>query len=422
MARYVIPTVFYQANLNASSAVEVPYIKSLSWANKMNNNGNFELIIPMNSSLNPFTPRLDGYIRLSPGDTIMHVEKIERICDREGNLWYKIGGRPTQDSDDDMRAAQNEGFFSRYVYNGSNAETNRRNTKSAAVTTINSNDIIQSCTYEDNLGGYTEVEIIPVEKLESVDDTIYEEYHWGTIISGLEKPVIRRALRYHRFVTTALSWASAQPPLIKLTEPWVAYDAYYNTDELILSSGTFPRVVYGNINNTETEWDRINYNGTWVKDDVTHDVFVSVPNLPIHPGVTWHEGTFVQSRSLTLYTDNEYNNFMRNLAPNNPSGFMQRHVEKNTITTAEPQEIVTHVKGGHSGYSFVLKSKGDVQTRYKVDFNLGDTIIINDTRLNVVYTGVVSGATETIDSSGYNVDIEVGTMGATIEQRVNKVI
>jgi len=82
----------------------------------------------------------------------------------------------------------------------------------------------------------------------------------------------------------------------------------------------------------------------------------------------------------------------------------------------------THVEGGHAGYNFGLKSKGEVERRYKVDFNLGDTIAVNDTRLNVVYTGVVSGAVETIDSNGYSVEVEIGTLGATLEQRVQKVI
>jgi len=87
-----------------------------------------------------------------------------------------------------------------------------------------------------------------------------------------------------------------------------------------------------------------------------------------------------------------------------------------------PTFRVTFVEGGHAGYNFALKSKGEVERRYNVDFNLGDTIRVNDTRLNVVYTGVVSGAVETIDSNGYSVDIEIGTLGATLEQRVQKVI
>jgi hypothetical protein len=81
-----------------------------------------------------------------------------------------------------------------------------------------------------------------------------------------------------------------------------------------------------------------------------------------------------------------------------------------------------HVEGGHTGYSCILRSKGEVEKQYNVDFNLGNTITINDTRLNVVYTGVVSGVIETIDSNGYSVNIEMGTLGASLEQRINKVI
>jgi len=111
--------------------------------------------------------------------------------------------------------------------------------------------------------------------------------------------------------------------------------------------------------------------------------------------------------------------------------------EPPTIIKGSPAEIVkgvppvpqrpptfkeTFVEGGHVGYSFGIKSKGEVEKRYKVDFQLGDTIAVNDTRLNALYTGVVSGAVETIDSNGYRVEIEIGTLGATLEQRVQRVI
>ena len=109
MPRYTVPTVFYQSSLDSATAVEIQYIKSLSWANKTNNNSSFELIIPMEG--NPFTPELKGHVRLSPGNTVMHIEKIERQCDRKGNLWYKIGGRPTQASDEIVREAKNEDYY-----------------------------------------------------------------------------------------------------------------------------------------------------------------------------------------------------------------------------------------------------------------------------------------------------------------------
>ena len=86
------------------------------------------------------------------------------------------------------------------------------------------------------------------------------------------------------------------------------------------------------------------------------------------------------------------------------------------------EKTLSNVEGGHRGYAFTIKSKGEVEKRYKVDFNIGDTIAVNDTRLDVLYTGVVSGAIETIDSNGYSVEIEIGTLGATLEQRVQRVI
>ena len=37
MAKYTVPTVYYQSSLATSTAVEVVYIKNMSWANRINN-------------------------------------------------------------------------------------------------------------------------------------------------------------------------------------------------------------------------------------------------------------------------------------------------------------------------------------------------------------------------------------------------
>ena len=227
MAIYTVPTVYYQFSIAALTAVEVAYKKSLSWVNRTNNNGNFELIIPKDSSLTSFIPVLGGYIRLDPGDTIMKIEKNETIYDAKGDLWYKLGGRTKQYNNATIQNALQNKYFLRYVYDGIDSETSVVKSAGAPVTTIDVLDIIESSYYQDSLGV------------------------------------------------------------------------------------------------------------------------------------------------------------------------------------------------GKDGYAFKLKSKGEVEKRYKVDYDLGDTIEVNDTRLGVVYTGVVSGATETIDGNGYNVDIEIGTLGETLAQRLN---
>jgi len=387
MARYIVPTIFYQSNLDVNSSVEVPYIKSLSWANKTNNNGNFELVTPM-FGLNDFLPMLGGFIRLSPGDTVMQIEKIEKQCDRQNNFWYKMGGRPRQQTDEVARIAKNNNEFFRYVYNGLNAEEYRTYKAGTPVATINSRDLLESSTYEDNLGGFTEI----------VEDTTHEAKVWGTIITGAERPIVNR-------VNTFLELAEFS------FNGWVSVRLPYATDVLSTSSGIFPRIVWGNENNLETQWDRIFYSGSWIKSDITTQIFLQGP-VQNMGGFTWTPGGFANQRTITLYSQNEYEGFMGNLMPHNPYG----------SSPAVVNRTVTHVEGGHAGYAFTIKAKGDVETRYNVDYKLGDTVSVNDTRLGLVYTGVVSGATETIDSSGYNVDIEVGVMGATVEQRLNRVI
>jgi len=184
MARYTTPAVFYQSSIHAGTAVEVAYWKSLSWANRTNNNGNFELILPADSALTPFHPVLGGYVRLDPGDTIMEIEKREKICDEKGNFWWKLGGRPTQQEDDIVREAKNNGFFFRYIYNGVNAETYSTFTAGTPVTTVNKGDIIHSSIYEDNLGGFLEEEMIDPGKPEQ------EAFGWSCTVVSQPKPIV----------------------------------------------------------------------------------------------------------------------------------------------------------------------------------------------------------------------------------------
>jgi hypothetical protein len=163
----------------------------------------------------------------------------------------------------------------------------------------------------------------------------------------------------------------------------------------------------------------------WFKNDVETDVEVfgtvqqwggKVPGSGSHPTqITGSSrgSVILRKRKVTKRDASEMESLMTGeLSPGSEPA----------VPAVPPTFRISAVGGGHLGYSCVLKSKGEVEKRYKVDFNLGETIAVNDTRLDVVYTGVVSGATETIDSTGYRVDIEIGTLGATLEQRVQRVI
>jgi len=410
MAKYTVPTVYFQPTLDARTAVEVTHFKSLSWANKTNNNGSFELITPMfvNSG---FTPKLNGYIRLSPGNTIMQVEKLEKQCDRQGNFWYKMNGRPTQQEDEIVREAKNLGYYFRYVYNGSNAESYKTYTPGTPKRMINSRDLLESSTYEDNLGGFTEI----------IEDTVHEAYTWGTIITGQPRVIVNTVDRILEF--------RDRIPNDAMTS-WEVYDVragmeirstgFYKTHEPF-TTDNIPEIKVGEASGALGKMERINYNGSWVRNDVTNDIWVygngfvkwrTYRSKTSWTDWTWFGGGVGQQRTITVKTPPEYLAEMNALLTPESSG----------AKPADIRRTITHVEGGHAGYAFAIKAKGDVESRYKVDYNLGDTVSVNDTRLGLIYTGVVSGATETIDSSGYNVDIEIGVMGATVEQRLNRVI
>jgi len=409
MARYETPQVFYQTGINADTAVEVTHIKSLTWANRTNNNGNFELTIPIDSELTPFNPVRGAYIRLSPGDTIMQIEKKEKIFDEWGNYWYKLGGRTKQANDDLTRQAQNEGWFFRYIFDGVGSERySGMINVGTPVTTINKGDITHSSTYEDDLGGFE------------------EELHPGA---------------------EAFSWSST---VISQPRPNVT-----TVNASIVVSVSVPTTTY-NPSNGRHEFD----GGTFTLNDIvsisTHNVFTTDSTIQVTAGVnSGRNGRSDVKRSSYQWITNDTQTDETVYGPTyNWSGWWPGQnrqtfgssrgfgiIRKRTVSVRSDATMrslmngelspgsepaippkIRNVKGGHEGYSFGLKSKGDVEKRYKVDFNLGDTIRINDTRLNVVYTGVVSGAVETIDGNGYSVDIEIGTLGATLEQRIQRVI
>ncbi|MDR0326692.1 MAG: siphovirus ReqiPepy6 Gp37-like family protein [Planctomycetaceae bacterium] len=436
MAEYEVPKVFYQSSINANTAVEVAYLKSLSWANKTNNNGSFELIIPIDKELTPFNPVLGGYIRLSPGDTIMKIEKKKKIFDSWGNYWYNLSGRTKQADDDTVRDAQNNDYFFRYVYNEVNAESYSKFSEGTARTTINKQDILESSTYEDSLGGFVDEDI----------DTVYEEYSYGTTLVG--QPRVRvNEVDSAALVTVVIGDTAVQLrqkyPSTNPNDPNVwevtphpnagmhCNDTITRKTHTLFTLDTAPQISAGTESGANGKMNRITYGGSWIKNDVTNDVIVEGPRYQwscwdadyFMSSGNWY-GSFrqfsvsgkaiIKVRTITVKTEQEYLEEMQAFLETIPNSYGYQPAKINKKTG--------DVDGGHKGYEFKLKSKGEAEKRYKVDFNLGDTISINDTRLDVVYTGVVSGAIETIDSNGYSVEIEIGTLGATLEQRVQKVI
>ena len=410
MARYNNPRIFYQPTMNSSSAVEVTHFKSLSWANRTNNNGTFELIIPIDSELpQTLNPAIGGYIRLFPGDTIMNIERKEEIFDDYGNSWYKLGGRTTQSNNNVVRIARNNGNFFRFVYDGVDSERLSMPIAGTPSTIINIVDILNSSVFEDNLGGLAEI----------VEDTAHEAFTWGTTVVGQPRISINASVRYvvidrpiDVLVAAGAADALYQDPNVgDITKENVSYttDEPFTTDDV-------PEISIGEASGPNGRMDRITYNGSWIKKDVTNDSIIRGTTyswLTVNNKRHFFTGTSIQSvRKITLKTPQEYLAEMQALFTPESSGSMPANISRRT----------TFVEGEHAGYSFKLKSDGEVEKRYKVDFNIGDTIRVNDTRLDVVYTGVVSGAIETMDGNGYSVEIEIGTLGATLEQRVQRVI
>jgi len=457
MARYVTPKVFYQSSINANTAVEVMYIKSLSWANRTNNNGNFDMVIPADTTRTRFTPALGGFVRLDPGDTMMRIRKRERICDEKGNFWWKLGGEPTQQTDDVVRDAKNRGFYFRYVYNGVNAEQYREFRVGTPATTINKGDVLHSSVYEDNLGGFfEEVMIDPghpgfpgipgqpgIPGIPAVPSST-----WGTEVIGAPEPSIGTETVYGTTSVTIGANASTGWDAVN-NEPilwWAAgtqdnFEVSTSSQRISGTTGYVPTDSVGNNSGPNGRMDRVTYNGSWIASEVTENVTVQAPWTTmwvVHRANGWTQfsqrgSTRISVRRITLKSRSTYlsemRNFLNSIVNNSGTipgreGFAPIPPTPNTPPTpaVPPTFRRTFVEGGHAGYNFALKSRGEVEKRYKVDFNLGDTIAVNDTRLNVVYTGVVSGAVETLDSNGYSVEVEIGTLGATLEQRVQKVI
>jgi len=394
-------------NINPSTRIE--RIKNFAWVNKTNNNSSFSLTLPIDNKL-PVTPVLGGFIRVSPGDTIMQIEKREKLCDDSGNHWWLISGRTHQGTDDQVRAAQNNGTYFRYIYNGVNNVTFSSRGKGVIVATIQSRDILNSSFYEDNLGGFTETVLVEAGR---------EAFSWSSTVVSQPKPQVT-TVQISVNVTSSYGSAESVGGGVTMVIQRERQDvltanshSVFVTDETIsTTSGT------NSGSNGRSDIKRSSYQ--WITNDVSTDVTVEGPNYQTflyyqQPSLTPVNETrraraVIRTRTVTMRTDSQM------------LALMQGERTPGSVSGIAPVHRTTYVIGGHEGYKCIIKSKGDVGTRYKVDYNLGDTVTVNDTRLGIIYTAVVSGAVETIDSNGYSVDIELGTLGATVEQRLNRTI
>ena len=406
MARYLVPEIYYQSSMLASSATKIERFKSFTWANKTNNNANFTLRLPIDEYL-PVEPIIGGYIRVQPGDTIMQIEKKERICESDGTLWYEISGRPNLVTDDQVREAQNNGKYYFYRYNGVNGVSLETRTKGTSSATISARDVLSSSIYGDNLGGFTETVLI---------DAGREAFSWSSTIVSPPKPVVTTV---NLSVLVTSNYAMNDPVIGgQVVVQRERHDVLSAPSHSVFISDETISVTSGTKSGSNGRNDVKQSAYQWLANDTQTDVTVYGPyyqhflywNFTTPNYEDRRAAAVIRTRNVTLRTDAQ----MRAL--------MASETTPGSVSGIAPQYRTTQVVGGHDGYKCNIKSKGDVGTRYKVDYFLGDTITVNDIRLGVVYSAVVSGATETIDTNGYSVDIELGTVGATVEQRLNRTI
>lgn len=391
MARYSVPQIYYYASLDADPII-VTRVKSFTWNDKSNGQSSFNLTIPIERGVAQVEPALGGYIYLSDRKTIMEIKKFEKECDEDWNLWYSISGSPPQDDDDGVRGAKNNNEFVRYELINGNVLRNVYKKSNNVTVVIPSYDILSSKLYSDSLGGFTEV--------------VQHGYTWGTEVVSQSKQSLQTNLK-SALVTVE------RPINVALSETLT--DTVSTMSHTLIETGETITVTQGGATGQGGYMQRVTCPRNWVVSDTTTAVTLNGPRydfgfqykdeddvLTIVSG--YKQGSaIIDRRDIVLLTDAQ----MRSV--------MSAYLESGSVP-----EITRYVDGGHSGYECNIKCKGDVQTRYNVDYVVGDTISVDDDRLEVVYTGVVSGVTETIGSSGYEVDIEIDTLGATIEQRVNK--
>jgi hypothetical protein len=408
MPQYQVPKLY-------ANGQEILFIKSLTWKECCNEIGSFELTAPIEG--NPDVWSTNVIFTMSNSTTRMWSEVVSKSCDTKGNIWIKIKGRDrkAQDTwrackidgvinllsgsieckyDDKMydlyfRIAKNTNRFFNYAWNGSQ-DILISKTVGAATAIIDKEDITESELYADNLGGYTDFCRVKGKPKPTINKVIKS----GTVTHSGSLPSYQRSGANLYFFTE--SGASYN---FEYVYSWIDNELSETDNEPLIFAGGGTR---------DGSLQEVSADIPWVTSDVTHEYLnyklfdyhttarlnnESSGNI-VNVSVWWNVPYRYNARTITLKSDAAYQ--------------------------AEMQALLKYatVIGGANSYSCTLKSKGNVNKRYKVDYNLGDTITINDTRLDVLYTAVVSGATETIDSSGYSVAIELGTVGATLQQRL----
>lgn len=442
MAFYDVPKVFYQTSLDASTAVEIRRFKSFVWNNKSNNQGNFTLTLPIDELL-PMEPQFDHYIRIGPGDVIMKVERRKKICDEKDNLWWELGGRPEQFSNDEIRDSQNYRRFRRYVYDGIGDISEQILEVGNSVATIGTSDIISSNFYEDNLGGYMEEitpeytwgttieskEIVNIAKEEMVADGWYQipgdamgNWNYGTPAGYAE------GWRNTDFAENIVTIQNGFPAYTMV--PWQVIGPQTNiaepqgTNMLVnvgKSSGSWGYMDFVSQNEHHYEWIINSTLGTPVTRTGSgiwrqHNIYTGETRVTSRPAIMWTTGQYYTQQTITPTAV-----FQTTILTRRTNQEMRDLLEV-LGRSGEVDATYLEVLPGHEGYSAVVKSKGDVNTRYWHDYKVGDTVTIQDMRLGINFQDVVSGVREVIDASGYSVDLELGTLGATVEQRLSRVI
>jgi len=435
----IIPRLFYKGNLADNVELEMSHFRTLTWANRCNGNGSFELVVPLN--LADFIPELGGvfYTKyLFKGDTPsipdtdywdtpMFVERIVRTRTKTGQVLLTVTGSPRAIPEKDLEDAQNNNAFYVWRYD---MENNRwRGTTGGVerplrfdvnsggqVHSFDSDDIDESAIAQDNLGGHAGAAI---------------KYTWGTTMTGMPRRYI--VLWYPATVVKTVSLPSRS----NASNFWTfsfsddnnnfetdnnyigAVDSYafrmiYQRDPFV-SDATMesPKITEGSASGEEGYMNQISYTGSWVKlDEVQNLVLNYIAEIDERDGTTQQIirtvripcTATVSTRVIILKTLAEYLAEMRSEMPTPASG-----------TVYEDPDAV-FVKGGHKDYTFTLKTWGNRRTEwnepspYPLFMNLGELVQINDTLLQTEVIDVLSGVVETIDDNGYNIELELGTI------------
>lgn len=458
MARYIVPKVYYQQTLDSSTAIEIEKYRSLSWESRCNNDSAFSMDISIDSI--SFEPKLNSYIRVQDRAEIMQIEKREKKYDN-GSIHWVISGRPKQLDDEIVVDAQNENYFARYEYDTlTNIETEKvYHLANSHSVVIGSADFTESTYYEDNVGGYYDLE--------------KEGYTWGSAVYSQPQPIINKngVELIARSFTVWSNLLYITPGMYTSGGGWKdgvyvnfsTYTGYYPPTLSTRYSTWNPDYIYYDNPNSADPVIQNAYNYMMSKQTYNWDlrpnqqtaVYMVSPSTDVineytaaiveYIGQASGDGGYVE----VIQSEQSWIKEITEGSPvavstivqeSGPTGTTRRTTIdqsfiKKTIHTYSQYEMAALLKAmgrqgteeavykfiaaGHEGFTFNLKTIGEVNTRYNVDYKIGDTVTFNDLRLGIRYTNVVSGAVETVDSSGYNIALELGTNSPTLKRRID---